>query len=133
MVKRSIKPLAASALFTLALASGAAQAVAQQQGRIVYQQQAYEAPGYCHIKYKAFTNESLQTGQLEFDEDNLIDRYGAWGEKTAMGRTYMGILRSTFLIDPDGKIVRTWPKVKADGHAAEVLEALGEERAARPS
>jgi peroxiredoxin Q/BCP len=45
----------------------------------------------------------------------------------------MGILRSTFLIDPDGRIVRVWPKVKADGHAAEVLQALGEERAARPS
>ncbi|HET9853074.1 MAG TPA: peroxiredoxin [Candidatus Limnocylindrales bacterium] len=61
----------------------------------------------------------------------VIDRYGAWGEKTAMGRTYMGIIRSTFLIDPDGRIARTWPKVKADGHAAEVLQALGEERAAR--
>ena len=61
----------------------------------------------------------------------VIDRYGAWGEKTAMGRTYMGIIRSTFLIDPDGRIARAWPKVKADGHAAEVLQALGEERAAR--
>jgi peroxiredoxin Q/BCP len=61
----------------------------------------------------------------------VIERYGAWGEKTAMGRTYLGILRSTFLIDPDGRIARVWPKVKADGHAAEVLEALGEARAAR--
>jgi peroxiredoxin Q/BCP len=62
---------------------------------------------------------------------DVIERYGAWGEKTAMGRTYMGILRATFLIDPDGRIARVWPKVKADGHAAEVLEALAEERAAR--
>jgi hypothetical protein len=77
MVKRSIRRWAASALFTMTLASGTAQAFAQQQGGIVYQQQAYEAPGYCHIKYKAFTRESLQTGQLEFDDDNLIDRYGA--------------------------------------------------------
>ena len=61
----------------------------------------------------------------------VIERYGAWGEKTAMGRTYMGTLRSTFLIDPDGRIARVWPKVKADGHAAAVLEALEEERAAR--
>ena len=45
----------------------------------------------------------------------------------------MGIIRSTFLIDPDGRIARVWPKVKADGHAAEVLKALGEERAARAS
>ena len=43
----------------------------------------------------------------------------------------MGIIRSTFLIDPDGRIARAWPKVKAEGHAAAVLEALGEERAAR--
>ena len=43
----------------------------------------------------------------------------------------MGIIRSTFLIDPDGRIARVWPKVKADGHPAEVLAALGEERAAR--
>jgi peroxiredoxin Q/BCP len=61
----------------------------------------------------------------------VIDRYGAWGEKTAMGRTYKGILRTTFLIDPEGRVARTWPKVKADGHAAAVLEALEEERAAR--
>jgi len=63
----------------------------------------------------------------------VIERYGAWGEKTAMGRTYMGVIRATFLIDPDGRVVRAWPKVKADGHAAEVLEALSEERAARAS
>jgi hypothetical protein len=73
-----MKPLGASALlFAMTLTSGAAQAVAQQQGGVVYQQAAYEAPGYCHIKYMAFTSESLQTGQLEFDEDNLVDRYGA--------------------------------------------------------
>ena len=63
----------------------------------------------------------------------VIDRYGAWAEKTALGRTYMGIVRSTFLIDPDGRIARTWPRVKADGHPAEVLAALGEERVKRGS
>jgi peroxiredoxin Q/BCP len=70
---------------------------------------------------------------LSDPDREVIGRYGAWGEKTALGRTYMGIIRSTFLIDPDGRIVRAWPKVKADGHAAAVLEALGEERAARAS
>ena len=44
----------------------------------------------------------------------------------------MGIIRSTFLIDPDGRIARAWPKVKADGHPAEVLAALGEERPPAP-
>jgi hypothetical protein len=76
MVKGSTKPLAVSALFAMTLAAGAAQAFAQQHGGIVYQQAAYEAPGYWHIKYMAFTDESLQSGQLEF-EDNVIDRYGA--------------------------------------------------------
>ena len=57
------------------------------------------------------------------------DAYGAWGEKLNYGRRYMGIIRSTFLIGPDGRIARVWPKVKAAGHAAAVLEALDELRA----
>jgi len=77
MLKRPKTPFSAAALFVTILASGAAPAVAQQQGGIVYQQATYEAPGYCHIKYMAFTEESLQTGQFEFDENNVIDRYGA--------------------------------------------------------
>jgi peroxiredoxin Q/BCP len=52
------------------------------------------------------------------------DAYGAWAEKLNYGRRYMGIVRSTFLIAPDGRIARVWPKVKAAGHAAAVLEAL---------
>jgi thioredoxin-dependent peroxiredoxin len=56
------------------------------------------------------------------------DAFGAWGEKHKDGRTYMGVIRSTFLVDPDGRIAKAWPKVTADGHAAEVVAAL---RAAR--
>ena len=66
----------------------------------------------------------------DIDHD-VATRYGAWAEKTNYGKTYMGIVRSSYLIDPDGRIARAWPKVKADGHAAEVLSALEEERAAR--
>ncbi|MEO7664950.1 MAG: thioredoxin-dependent thiol peroxidase [Candidatus Limnocylindrales bacterium] len=66
------------------------------------------------------------------DEDHAVaERYGAWTLKTNYGREYMGIQRSTFLVDPDGRIARTWPKVKADGHAAEVLAALAKARSAR--
>ncbi|HEX8026629.1 MAG TPA: thioredoxin-dependent thiol peroxidase [Candidatus Limnocylindrales bacterium] len=66
------------------------------------------------------------------DVDHAVaDKYGAWQEKTNYGRTYWGIQRSSFLIDPDGKIARAWPRVKADGHAAAVLEALAEARAER--
>ncbi|MFN7304194.1 MAG: peroxiredoxin [Phenylobacterium sp.] len=53
-----------------------------------------------------------------------IEAYGAWVEKSMYGRQYMGIDRSTFLIDGTGAIRRIWRKVKAPGHAAEVLEAV---------
>ena len=49
--------------------------------------------------------------------------YGVWVEKSMYGKTYMGIERSTFLIDGAGKIARAWPKVSVKGHADEVLEA----------
>ena len=56
-------------------------------------------------------------------EGEVIERYGSWVEKTLYGRQYMGIDRSTFLVDKDGRIVRIWRKVKVGGHAAEVLKA----------
>lgn len=66
------------------------------------------------------------------DEDHAVaEAYGAWRLRTSNGREFMGIQRSTFLVAPDGLIVRTWPEVKADGHAVEVLSALEEARAAR--
>lgn len=59
------------------------------------------------------------------DEDHKIaEAYGVWQEKTNYGKTYMGIVRTTFIIGPDGKIKKVFPKVKAAGHAAEVLAAL---------
>ena len=66
------------------------------------------------------------------DEDHAVaERYGAWTLKSNYGREYMGIQRSSFLVDPEGRIARSWPKVKADGHAAEVLTALAEARSER--
>ncbi len=63
------------------------------------------------------------------DEDHqAAERYGTWVEKQNYGRTYMGIQRATFLVDPDGLIRRVWPRVKAEGHADDVLAALDEER-----
>ena len=53
----------------------------------------------------------------------MLEAYGAWGEKSMYGRKYMGVIRKTFLIDGDGRIVRIWPKVSVPGHAEEVLEA----------
>ena len=56
----------------------------------------------------------------------VSEKYGAWGEKSLYGRKFMGITRSTFLIDASGKVARVWPKVKVDGHVDQVLEAIRE-------
>ena len=53
----------------------------------------------------------------------VAEAYGVWVEKSMYGRKYMGLERSTFLIDKAGRIARIWPKVKIEGHAAAVLEA----------
>ena len=58
------------------------------------------------------------------DTAEACEAYGVWKEKSMYGKTYMGIERTTFLIDGSGRIARVWPKVKVDGHAEEVLEAL---------
>ena len=54
----------------------------------------------------------------------MTEEYGVWGEKSMYGKTFMGISRVTFAIAPDGAIAHVWPKVKPDGHAAEVLAYL---------
>ncbi len=59
------------------------------------------------------------------DRDHAVaERYGAWGEKSMYGRKYQGVLRTTLLIGPDGRIVRIFERVKPRGHAAQVLAAL---------
>ena len=59
------------------------------------------------------------------DADHAIAKaYGAWGLKKNYGREYEGITRSTFIIDPQGKVARVWPRVKPDSHGSEVLEWL---------
>ena len=66
------------------------------------------------------------------DEDHAVaERYGTWVEKHNYGKAYMGIQRATFLVDPDGRIAHVWPKVKAQGHAADVLATLDAAKAGR--
>jgi peroxiredoxin Q/BCP len=55
----------------------------------------------------------------------VAELYGAWGEKKMYGRTYMGILRSTFVIDEEGTIIKVFPKVRVKDHSEEVLSVLG--------
>jgi peroxiredoxin Q/BCP len=65
------------------------------------------------------------TYPLLADADHAVaEAYGVWQEKSRYGRTYMGIARTTYLIDPSGRVARRWDGVKVDGHADEVLEAV---------
>ncbi|MHB8263662.1 MAG: thioredoxin-dependent thiol peroxidase [Acidimicrobiales bacterium] len=66
----------------------------------------------------------LQLPLLTDAEHETMERYGAWGEKTLYGKTTVGVIRSTFLVGPDGKIIQPWYNVRADGHAEKVLIAL---------
>ena len=61
---------------------------------------------------------------LSDPEHQVAEMYGTWGEKRMYGRTYMGIIRSTFVIDEEGKIIKVFPKVKPANHSQEVLAVL---------
>jgi peroxiredoxin Q/BCP len=82
-----------------------------------------------HQRFRA--KHELPFTLLSDEDHDVATRYGAWGLKTNYGRTFIGMIRSSFLVDPDGRIARAWPRVKADGHAAQVLAALAEAKAAR--
>ncbi len=72
---------------------------------------------------EAFAEKYNLTFPLASDTSGVAEAYGCWGEKSMYGKTFMGVDRSTFLIDKTGKIAKAWHKVKVDGHAAEVMEA----------
>ena len=75
-------------------------------------------------RHKNFKNKYGLNFRLASDEDGAVcEAYGVWTEKKNYGRTYMGIERSTFLIDGKGVIRNVWRKVKVDGHVDEVLAA----------
>ena len=66
------------------------------------------------------------TFPLLADPDHAVaEQYGVWQEKSRYGRKYMGIARTTYLIDAAGTVVRRWDNVKVDGHVAEVAASLG--------
>jgi peroxiredoxin Q/BCP len=77
-------------------------------------------------RHRKFREKYGLTFPLLTDADHAVgEAYGAWGEKTLYGKKSIGVIRSTFLIGADGTIVRPWYHVKADGHAAKVLEEVG--------
>ncbi len=75
-----------------------------------------------HDKFKK--KYDLQFALASDHEGDVCERYGVWIEKSMYGRKYMGIDRTTFLIDETGTIEKIWPKVKVDGHTEEILEVL---------
>jgi len=75
-----------------------------------------------HGKFAAKFN--LPFPLLADEDKRIVQAYGVWGEKKFMGRKYMGTHRVTFLIGPDGRIQKIWPKVKPEEHVAEVLAVV---------
>jgi len=74
---------------------------------------------------EAFRNKHQLTVPLVSDEKHeMLQAYGAWGEKSMYGRTFQGILRTTILIGTDGRVAKIWRNVRVDGHADEVLAAV---------
>ncbi len=76
-----------------------------------------------HQKFKA--NHNLNFLLLSDPEHKLAEKFGVWKEKSMYGRKYMGIERSTFILDKEGNIEKEWRKVKVKGHVDEILEYLG--------
>ncbi|MDQ0327374.1 peroxiredoxin Q/BCP [Rhodopseudomonas julia] len=74
-----------------------------------------------HDKFK--TKHDLSVTLVSDEDTKVCEAYGVWAEKSMYGRRFMGVERSTFLIDRDGVIARVWRKVKVPGHVADVLEA----------
>jgi len=78
-------------------------------------------PVLAQDKFKSKHKLRIALGSDESKE--MLEAYGAWGEKSMYGRKYLGVFRKTFLIDGTGHIAKIWPKVSVPGHAEEVLEA----------
>ncbi|QKV78597.1 thioredoxin-dependent thiol peroxidase [Amycolatopsis sp. Hca4] len=74
---------------------------------------------------KFVSNEGLTFPVLGDPEKTVIEAWGAWGEKKNYGKTYMGVIRSTFVVDPEGKIAHAFYNVRASGHVAKLIRDLG--------
>ncbi len=77
-----------------------------------------------HVKFK--TKHNLTVPLASDEQKKVLEKYGVWVEKSMYGRKYMGVERTTVLIDDKGKIAKIWRKVKVPGHAEAVLEAAGQ-------
>jgi peroxiredoxin Q/BCP len=89
------------------------------------------SPNTADSHRKFIAKYKLKIDLLSDPDHKLMNKYGAWGEKNMYGKITTGVIRSTAIIDPDGKIAHHWPRVKAAGHADVVQAKLKELQAAR--
>ena len=152
-VKEMLEAGAIAPDFTLPTDGAGALTLSEQKGRkvVIYFYPKDDTPG-CTLESKEFADlavEFAKAGALIFgvskddvkshdkfkakyclpftllsDNAGMAENYGVWKEKSMYGKKYMGIERTTFLIDGEGKIARVWNKVKPEGHAADVLAAV---------
>ena len=79
------------------------------------------------LSHEKFKGKYKLNFPLLSDADRAVaEKYGAWGEKVLYGKKFIGMIRSTFVIDREGVVRKVFPRVKVDGHADQVLKALGE-------
>jgi len=84
------------------------------------------SPDGAEAHRKFIAKYDLDLTLLSDPEHRVMEKYGAWGEKSMYGRKSMGVIRSTVLIDPAGRVAHHWPRVKAAGHAEKVRDRLAE-------
>lgn len=84
------------------------------------------SPDSCESHRKFIEKKDLKITLLCDEDRKVLKEYGAWGKKKMYGKEYEGVIRSTFLIDPEGNIAYIWPKVRVKGHVEKVKEKLKE-------
>ena len=84
------------------------------------------SPDSCRSHQNFTRKHDLKVNLLSDPEKKMLQDYGVWQGKSMYGRKYMGVVRTTYLIDPNGKIAAVWPKVKVNGHAEDVQNRLKE-------
>ncbi len=94
----------------------------EEQGATIYGVSPDTEAKHC----KFIEKHGLKVELLADTESTMLADYGVWQEKQMYGKTYMGVVRTTYLVNPDGNIAEAWTKVKAKGHAESVLERLVE-------
>ncbi|WP_187647336.1 thioredoxin-dependent thiol peroxidase [Nitrosophilus labii] len=84
------------------------------------------SPDSCESHRKFIEKKGLKITLLCDEEKKVLKAYGAWGKKKMYGKEYEGVIRTTYLIDPNGNIAYIWPKVRVKGHVEKVKERLKE-------